>query len=86
MKGTFFLILIVLGMGVSTEEGGDHELAPLKADVLCAGSAMLAIYAPLHTIAWCILNHDEGYKACLEEALLALGTSVSMWVVTCILT
>ena len=79
MKLAFFVMLLALGMASSAQEdNGDIQEVGVGFSFLCAASYMLAFYAPLHTIAWCILNADQGWKACGEEVLVMLGTSLGM--------
>ena len=65
MKITFFIMLFAVGMA-SSEQGSSGEIVELGGffETLCVSSVMLYFYAPLHTIAWCILNSDQGGWAC----------------------
>ena len=76
----FFVLLLTLCMASSEKESYEDIVASgLENGNICIPYAMLTIYAPIHTIVWCITNSDKGWKACGEELLVMLtiyGTSV----------
>ena len=65
MKIAFFIMLLAVGMASSEQESSGEivELGNVFSFV-CSSAIMLYFYAPLHTMAWCILNSDQGGWAC----------------------
>ena len=84
MKIAFFFMLLALTMAETTERETSLELEAGN-NILCAASAILIFYAPLHTIAYCLLNTSQGWQGCLDEVLLMGLSAASIYTAGCVI-